>query len=149
MNAQPTPNNPQENFELRLRTMRTLWIAMILSIGAYFAFSFFVGRPANGPNPTLSLVLLAGAVASMLISFPLKSKLLNRAIEEQRVELVQQAYIVAWAMSEVGALLGLLDFFTTGDRYYYILLLVSAVGQLLHAPRREHIVNASGKPPIF
>jgi hypothetical protein len=150
MNAQPQPNNPQETFELRLRTMRTLWIAMILSIAAYFAFSLFVGRLAHlEPNPALSLVMLAGAVASVLISFPIKSKLLNRAIEQQRVQMVQQAYIVAWAISEVAALLGLLDFFTTGDRYYYVLLIIAAVGQLLHAPRREHIVNASGATPIF
>jgi hypothetical protein len=62
--------------------------------------------------------------------------------------MVQQAYIVAWAITEVGGLLGVLDFFTTGDRYYYLLFMIAALGQLLHFPRREHMLNAWGKSPI-
>jgi hypothetical protein len=96
----------------------------------------------------LSLILLAVAASAALVSFPLKSKLLNRAIEQQQVPMVQQAYIVAWAITEVGGLLGVLDFFTTGDRYYYLLFMIAALGQLLHFPRREHMLNAWGKSPI-
>ena len=150
MHPHPNANNIQETVELRLRTIRTLWIAMLLSIAAYFALTLFKGR-AEGvePNPRLSLILLGVGVASALISFPIKAKLLNRAIELQRVQMVQQTYIVAWAINEVAALLGLLDFFATGDRYYFVLFIVGALGQLLHAPRREDIVNAFGKTPIF
>ena len=129
--------------------MRTLWIGMISSIVAYFVFTLFVGRSADHElNPTLTLILLGVAVAAVLISFPLKSKLLNRAVEQQQTPLVQQAYIVAWAVTEVGALLGLLDFFTTGDQYYFVLFIVAALGQLLHFPRREDILNATAKRPI-
>ena len=149
MNTQ-TPQNTQETVELRLRTMRTLWIAMILSIVGYFIFSFFEGPSKDvKPNPTLSLVLLGVSVSAALISFLLKSKLLNRAFELQQVQLVQQGYIVALAMCEVGGLLGLLDFFVTGDRYYYVLFIIAAVGQLLHFPQREHVVKALGKTPIY
>ena len=49
----------------------------------------------------------------------------------------------------VTALLGLVDFFLTGHAHYYLLLIVAAGGQLLHFPRREHIVNASFKSPIL
>ena len=130
--------------------MRTLWIAMILSIGAYFALTFLIRRSeAHEANPRLSLILLGVAVASTLISFPVKAKLLSRAIELQRVQMVQQTYIVAWAINEVAALLGLLDFLATGDRYYYILFMIGALGQLIHTPRRDDIVNAFGKTPIF
>lgn len=144
-----TPNNTQENVELRLRTMRTLWMGMILSIVGYFVLTLFAGRSEDlEPNPTLSLILLAVAGSAALVSFPLKSKLLNRAIEQQQVPMVQQAYIVAWAITEVGGLLGVIDFFATGDRYYYLLFMVAALGQLLHYPRREHLLNAWGKSPI-
>jgi hypothetical protein len=130
--------------------MRTLWIAMIMSMVAYFVLTLFVERPEDvEPNPTLSLVLLGVAVTTALISFPIKSKLLNRAVEQQQVQLVQQGYIVAWAICEVGGLLGVLDFFATGDRYYYVLLVIGVLGQLVHFPRREHILNASGKRPIY
>ena len=150
MNPQRNLNNTQETVELRLRTMRTLWIAMLLSVGGYFVFMLFVGRPRSlAPNPTLSLGLLGAALLATLISFAAKNKLLNRAFEEQQVSLVQQAYIVALAIVEAGALLGLLDFFTTTDRYYYVFFIMAALGQLLHFPRREHVLNASGKTPIY
>ena len=144
-----TPDKTQQKVELRLRTMRTLWMGMMLSIVGYFVLTLFAGRSEDlEPNPTLSLILLAVAASAALVSFPLKSKLLNRAIEQQQVPMVQQAYIVAWAITEVGGLLGVLDFFTTGDRYYYLLFMIAALGQLLHFPRREHMLNAWGKSPI-
>lgn len=130
--------------------MRTLWIGMILSVGAYYVFTFFAGRRENvEPNDMLSLTLLVIGLSTTLISFPIKSKLLARAIDQQQVQLVQQAYIVAWAIAEVAALLGLLDFFATGHRHFYILFLIAALAQLLHFPRREHVLNAWSKAPIL
>jgi hypothetical protein len=121
-----------------------------LSLAVYFVFTFFK-RPSEDvdPNPMLLLILLGVAVATTLLSFLMKSKLLNRAIQQQQVSLVQQGYIVAWALCEVGGLLGVLGFFVTGDRYYYVLLFIGLLGQLLHVPRREHVVNALGKTSIF
>lgn len=130
--------------------MRTIWTAMLMSIGFYYAFTFFAKRPENAePNSTIFLVLLAIAVSTVLISFPVKNKLISQAIEQQHVPLVQQAYIVAWALSEVAALLGLLDFFLTGNRYFYLLFLIAVLAQLLHFPRREHVIHASFKKPIY
>jgi hypothetical protein len=139
----------QETVELRLRTIRTLWFALFASIGLYYAFTFIAGRSEDRePSPTLSLILIVIGVSTTLIAFVVKSKLINFAIEQQRVQLVQQAYIVAWAMTEVAALLGLLDFFATGHRHYYILFIIAAVGMLLQTPRREHVVNAWPKTKI-
>jgi hypothetical protein len=56
---------------------------------------------------------------------------------------------MAWAITEVAALLGLLDFFLTTDRYYYVLLIIAALGLLLHFPRREHVVNAAFKGSLM
>jgi hypothetical protein len=140
----------QQDIEPRMRTMRTIWSAMLMSIGFYYAFTFFAKRPENvEPNSTLFLVLVGIAVSTVLLSFPVKNKLISQAIEQQHVPLVQQAYIVAWALSEVPALLGLLDFYLTGNRYFYVLFLLAVFAQLLHFPRREHVINASFKKPIF
>jgi hypothetical protein len=140
----------QQDIEPRMRTMRTIWSAMLMSIGFYYAFTFFAKRPENvEPNSTLFLVLVGIALSTVLISFPIKNKLISQAIEQQHVPLVQQAYIVAWALSEVPALLGLLDFYLTGNRYFYVLFLLAVFAQLLHFPRREHVINASFKKPIF
>lgn len=130
--------------------MRTLWLALVLSVVMYFVFTIFVGRNQNAtPNNTLSLALIIVALSAVLISFLLKSKLVNRAIEQQQVSMVQQAYVVTWAIAEVGALLGFLDFFATANPYYYVPMLIAGAGQLLHFPRREHVVNAAFKRNLF
>jgi len=140
-------NESQENVELRIRSMRTLWIALILSIGGYFVLPLFAQRSESiEPNNMLSMILIAIAASMALISFPIKSKLLSSAINQGQV---QQAYVVAWAVTEVAALLGVLDYFLTTDRYYYVPFLIAACGQLLHFPRREHVINATFKPSGF
>jgi hypothetical protein len=130
--------------------MRIIWMALLMSLVIYYVITFFVARPNDvAPNPTLSLVLISVAVLAVLISFLIKSRLLSKAIDQQHTGMVQQAYIVTWAINEVAALLGLLDFFTTADRYYHALFLISALGLLLHFPRREPVVNASFKTGLI
>ena len=143
MNLQP--QEQANNVEVRIRTIRILWIALFLSVGSYYLFTKLSTRPENPPNNTLFLVLLAMALSTTLLSFLLKSMLLKRATERQQVQLVQQAYIVALALCEVSALLGLFDFFVTANPYYYSLFILAACAQLLHFPRRVHVINASFK----
>jgi high-affinity Fe2+/Pb2+ permease len=151
MNAQPAnQNDPQSKIELRIRTMRTLWIALFISIALYYALTFFVKPSPNAtPNNMLFLILVVVALSMTLISFVIKNRLISRAVEQREPQLVQQAYIVALALTEVAALLGLLYFFMTGDRYYPVLFLIGACGQLLHFPRREHVMNAWPTSPIL
>ena len=151
METQPVNQNElQQQIELRMRTMRTLWIAMLLSVGAYFVLTLFLHRSEHAsPNGSLSLIVAVISFSAILISLPLKSRLLNRAVEQRQVSLVQQAYILAWAVTEVAALMGLLDFVATNDRYYYIFFLVAALGQLVHFPQREHVTNALFRGSTF
>lgn len=150
-NMQPlNQQDLQQQIELRMRTLRTLWIALLLSLGAYFVLTFFLHRPDNvRPTGSLSIILAVVAFSATLISIPLKSRFLNRATEQQQVSLVQQGYILAWAVTEVAALMGLLDFVATHDRYYYIFFLIAGCGQLLHFPKREHVENASFKSSVI
>ena len=121
--------------------MRTLWIALLLSIGGYFVLTMFAHRSESvEANSMLSMILVVVAASTTLMSFLIKSKLLTKATDGGQV---QQAYVVAWAVTEAGALMGVLDYFLTTDRYYYAPFLMAAVGQLLHFPRTEHVVNAS------
>jgi hypothetical protein len=50
-------NDPNANIELRVRTLRTLWIAGLLSLGGFFLLTIFA-KPSEdiAPNPTLSLI---------------------------------------------------------------------------------------------
>jgi len=144
MNA---PQNDPNKIELRLRTMRTLWIALLVSIVMYYIFTIVVGRPPNAPpNDKLFLICVAVGVLTIVLSFVIKNKGLANAATQQKIELVQPAYILAWALCEVSALLGMMVFFATNNRYYYGLFILGALGQLVHAPRRDHLLNASYKP---
>lgn len=143
--SQPT----QHNVELKLRTLRTLWLALFASVGFYFALTFFIGRSEDlETNPTLSLILIVIGLSTTVFSFVIKSKLIARAIELQRIQMVQQAYMVTWAMTEVAGLLGFFDFIATGHRHYYILFIIAAIGFLVNAPRRDHLINAWPRTPI-
>jgi hypothetical protein len=149
VNTQPeNQKDLQGKIEQRLQTMRTLWMALSFSVVLYYALTFFMTAQER-PNSLLSLTLLIIAIATTLASFLIKHKLLTRAAEQQQVPMVQQGYVVAWAVTEVAAMMGLLDFFLTGNRYYYVLFIVAAWGYLLHFPRREHLINASFKSPPY
>jgi hypothetical protein len=136
----------KENIELRIRTIRILWFALFISVGLYYGLTFFMPRAENAPNATLFLVLLAVSVTTTLASFIIKNNFLSRASQQQQIQLVQQGYVVACALSELPALLGLLDYFATGNDYYYVLFIIAALGMLLHFPRRDHVLNAAYKP---
>lgn len=141
---------PEDNPELRLRTMRTLWLALLMSIGGYFVLTLFVPRPEGlEPNSTLSVVFTAVAMAATFASVVVKSKLVSKAIELRQPAQVQQAYVVALAVNEVGALLGVIDYFKTSNPYYYVPFIIAAVGVLLNFPRREHVEAASVIPPAL
>ena len=148
MNTQPIdPKRSQTNIEARIRTVRTLWLALLLSVVMYYVFTIFAGRPETlERNDTMSLALLIVGVATVLVSFLVKKKLVNQAIEHRQTLHVQQGYLVAWVMCEVAALLGLLDFFLTSHPHFYVLFIVAALGDLLHFPRREHFELASPNP---
>jgi hypothetical protein len=142
----PDQRDTANNIDVRIRTIRILWLVLVLSVGMYYVFTALADRPKDhSPNNTLFIALLAIALSTTLLSFPLKSMLLKKATEQQQTGLVQQAYVVALALCEVPALLGLIDFFLTANRYYYSLLIISTCAQLLHFPRREHVINASFK----
>lgn len=146
----PADQNDPQTIEARIQTMRILWFAMLSSVGIYFVITIFVRRSEDlAANPSLSLALLAAGVSTTLISFLIKAKLLTKAVEQRNLGMVQQAYIVTFAITEVAALLGLLDFFSTSDRYYYVLFIIAALGLLLHFPRREPVENASFKSSVM
>ena len=113
----------------------------------YYVYTLVVGRPESAAtNDTIFLVSVAVGFVTIILSFVIKNKAVANAATQQKIELVQPGYIVAWALCEVSALLGMLVFLATSNRYYYGLFILGAVGQLIHFPRREHLLNASFKP---
>jgi hypothetical protein len=131
----------------RYQTMLTLWFALLMSIVIYFVFIQFAAPeradPASPPNSVLIVGITALGTLLVIISFVVKRKLLARSVEKQDAFLVQKAMILACALCEVAALLGLLERFILGNREYYLLFIVAIAGDLLHFPRRSQLEAAS------
>jgi len=136
------PNQP--NIALRYRTLLTLWFAMFMSLIIYLVLIRFAAFKTNpSPNPRLTLVLIFVGLVPASLSFLLKQTILARSVESQRIESVQIAYVVAWALCEIPALLGLVDHFATGSNYYYLAFAIAGLGILLHCPQKKHLLAAS------
>jgi hypothetical protein len=134
----------------RFQTMLVLWFGLSMSMVMFFVFSLVVtSRIVSDPNsPPSSLIMFAlTGVGTFLvvISFAVKNKLLERSVEKQDMVLVQQALVIACALCEASALLGLIEYFLVGTREYYLLFLISAGGMALHFPRRTQLEAASYK----
>ena len=136
----------ETDLDKRYQTLVILWFGLLMSVAMYFLVSLIApainDQPGNPPNSTLVIALMVVGFLVVILSFPVKNKLLNRSVEKQDVGLVQKSLVIACAMCEVSAVLGLMERFLIGYRYYYFLFLFSAVGIALHFPRRTQLQNA-------
>jgi len=134
----------------RFQTMLVLWFGLSMSMVMFFVFSLVVppriiSDPNSPPSSLLMFALTGVGTFLVVISFAVKNKLLERSVEKQDMVLVQQALVIACALCEASALLGLIEYFLVGNREYYLLFLISAGGMALHFPRRTQLEAASYK----
>jgi hypothetical protein len=137
---QPDPNQP--NIDLRYRTILPLWFAISMSL-VMFLVLIHLSPVELVENRRLSLLLNCLGIVPLGIWFLVKQRLLDRSVDEQRLDLVQVAYVVAFALCEPSALLGLMDHFLTGSKYYYVGFSFAGLGMLLHFPQKRHLLAAS------
>ncbi len=143
-------NPAQQTVDARHRVLLIMWGAFLASIVMYILVAYFI-RPAgtgdgSGDNNLVVIIVLMMAGVSMVaVSFIIKNGLLAQAVSRQRIDSVQVAYIVAFALCESAALMGLVATFITAEAYSFLLFVIGAVGLLLHMPRRDHLLAASFK----
>jgi hypothetical protein len=141
------------DIDSRQRTLIILWFMLLMSLGALFAISLFIG-PANGSallkanNSGLIIIFAVLGAFLVIMSMVVKLKVLAQSVRNQDVRLVQQALIIAFAMCEACALLGFFEHFVFGNPGYYLLFLLAAAGFILHFPKRAHLIAASPKIPM-
>ena len=134
----------------RYQTMVVLWFALLMSIGMYFFVSILAGpeidsQSANPRSSVLTVVLTALGTFLVVISFAVKHKLLRRSVDTQDVTLVQKAMVVACAICEAAALMGVIQRFIVASRDYYLLFFIAAAGIALHFPKLSQLESASYK----
>lgn len=140
MNDQPEPR-----VELRHRNILIIWAAILMLVPMYLVLIWINSVPPDPEKSTLSFMLLGLSLVPVVISFLVKQKLLAKAAELQKLELVQQAYVVAFVLCEAALLLGLVTYFVTGSPYYVAAIAIGALGLLMHFPRKQHLLDATFK----
>ncbi len=139
----------QGEIERRYRMLLIIWAAMLMNISLLALVGYFarpeVPADGGGNNFIFLLVLMLMGITTVVLSFILKKTLLTRAESGQKLDSVQVAYVVAFALCESAALFGLVALFATGALYSYIMFIVGAIGIMLHMPHRDHLLAASYK----
>jgi predicted MFS family arabinose efflux permease len=139
-----SPQEMESRVAARYMTLLILWFAMLMSVTIFFCIAWIVGGQGT-PNPVMSYALLAGGFSIVAVSFVLKQQLARKAIDNTDIAALQKAHVVAWALSESAALLGLLDRLTTASQTSWFLFAIAALGILLHFPKKDHVRAASSK----
>ncbi|HEX8353132.1 MAG TPA: hypothetical protein VF611_09550 [Pyrinomonadaceae bacterium] len=137
--------------DTRLRTMRILWAAQLLTVGLFFVVTRVTRPDVDAPgaaernNPPLLYALAAAGLSAVVVSFVLKGIFYRRAAERQQPAQVQTGLVLALALCETAVLMGLVGFFITLSDYAYLLFVLGALGMALHFPRREQVQAAHYK----
>lgn len=141
-----------DDLDKRYQTLMVMWIAMLMNVALFFVVISLAmpetgDRPATEPFSLMTLVLAAVGAFLVVISFTVKNKLLERSVVRQDSDLVQKAFVVAWAICEISAIIGLVERFVLGNSDYYLMLIIAFFGIALHFPKHDHLKSASYKAP--
>ena len=137
----PTDSD-QPDIDGRYRTILILWFAICMSVLMFLALTRLASVAAV-ENRNLTLALNSLGVMPVALSFLLKQRALAKSVATQRLDLVQSAYVLSFALCESSALFGLVVYFTTGSNYSYFAFVIAGIGLLLHFPQKQNLVNAS------
>ena len=137
-----TPDNSQPDIDARYRTLLILWLAICMSVLMFVALTRLAPVAAT-ENAMLTIALNAAGFVPFALSFLLKQKTMAKAVATQRLDLVQSAYVLSFALCESSALFALVDHFVTGSSYSYFGFVIAGTGLLLHFPQKQNLVNAS------
>ncbi|HEV2904381.1 MAG TPA: hypothetical protein VGW32_04995 [Pyrinomonadaceae bacterium] len=134
-----SPQEIEARMESRYRVFLILWVAMLISILLLLGLALATTSASAAPNPTLSFGVLGTAFTMVVLSFLIKQRTVQRAIEKHDVASLQSGYIVSYALCESAALFGLFDHFVTGSKYSYFSFALAVAGMLLHFPKKDHV----------
>src|SRR3954451_6443572 len=115
--------NPQEievRVEARFRIFLILWGAILMSAGLLATVGVVVGTKGT-PNPTLTYILLFIGAMMIGLSTVMKRNMVRTAIDNNDANGLQVAHILALALCESVAVLGLINLETTGSPLSWLL----------------------------
>lgn len=148
----------KNNFAGLYQTLVVMWGALLVSQVLFLVVLFFSkpelfrfdwSRPPLGENAVVVLAFFALALVNLGLSFVMKKRTYEQAVQKQSVELVQTGLILACAFCEAVSLLGMVIAFIFSYQYFFIFFALGILGTALHFPSRDVLMAASYKnrPP--
>lgn len=136
-------NQKQASAEGVYQRVLMIWVAFLCSISLLGLVTYFIARDEGNGNTTAILPLGVLSLALVASSILLRKRALARAASVGEVMKVQQAYVLAFALSEAASVMGVVARFLTGEKWAYLLIGVGALALLLNRPRRGAVQEAA------
>jgi hypothetical protein len=142
------------NVEQSYKTLTLIWFALLASqimflVVIFFAkpevYRFDFSKPLFGDNAVIVIVFAMLAITNLALSFIMKKRSYQQAVEKQDVALVQTGLILACAFCEAISLLGMVLAFAFSYQYFFLWFALGIIGILLHFPRRDDVIAANYK----
>lgn len=141
-------NSPgQTKTAARYRGLVIIWAAILVTIFIFISLTWLVKVAYQPGNDALRFQLfdvLGGA--TFALSFVVKYLLLRRARATRRADVVTTAYVLAFALCELTAIFGLLNYLLSGVPIF-LLFALALIGLLLHFPRRAALARIAPLAP--
>ena len=139
------------------KNLLVIWLALFSSQFMFLAIVYFVDpklfefdftKPLLDQNSMIIIIFAVFGFFNLMASFVLKKKFLNEAVTKQKPELVQNAILVACALCETVTLFGFMLAFVAEYQYFFVWMIVGALGMLFHFPIKKYLVNASSRKTL-
>lgn len=136
------------------KTLLVIWFALLASQALFLvvvffskpeAFRFDFSKPLLGENPAIVLAFVVLAIINFTLSFAMKKRSFEQAVEKQEPSYVQTGLVLACAFCESISLLGLVLAFAFSYQYFFLWFALGITGIILHFPRRDDLIAASYK----
>lgn len=130
------------------KTLVVLWFALLSSQILFLVLVYFIkpelytfdpSRSLLTDEPLITLAFGAIALVFLILSFVLSQQHMRRAVQDKDAGCVQTGLVLGCALSEVPSILGLILAFVFSHPYFYLWIIVGAVGILLHFPRKSNL----------
>jgi hypothetical protein len=134
--------------QVEYKSLVVLWFALLSSqilflVMVYFVkpelYTFDPSRSLLTDEPLITLAFGAIALVFLILSFVLSQQHMRRAERDKDAGCVQTGLVLGCALSEVPSILGLILAFVFDHPYFYLWIIVGAVGILLHFPRKSNL----------
>ncbi len=140
--------NPEQAY----RTLMLIWVALLASQFMFLVVIFFAkpevlkfdfNKPLFGENAIMVIAFAFLAITNFALSFIMKKRSFEQAVEKQQIAYVQTGLILACAFCEAISLLGMVLAFAFSYQYFFAWFALGILGFLLHFPRRDDVIAAS------